>query len=61
MSKQLALDQGLRDGAAVQRDKRPAPPGAEVMDGPRYKFLAGPPVAPCNKTVKSVAATCFTA
>src|SRR3989442_3135811 len=40
MAEQFGLDQGIRDGAAVEGDKRLLASGTQVMDCPSPKFLA---------------------
>ena len=45
VAEQLALDEGVRDGPAVDGDERPILAGALVVDGPSRQLLAcpGPP------------------
>ena len=41
VAEELALDEILRDGRAVDLDERPVGPGALAIDGPRHQLLAG--------------------
>ncbi len=45
MPEQFALDQGFGKGRAVQRDERPLPPSAVVVERLGYQFLSGPAFA----------------
>ena len=45
MAEQFALEQGGRQGGAVDFDQRPLPARAEVMDRPGHQLLAGPGLA----------------
>src|SRR5207247_5254937 len=41
IAEELRLDEGVRDGPAVHRDKWLLAPGAQLMDRPCHDFLAG--------------------
>jgi hypothetical protein len=45
VAEQLAVDEGLRDRAAVEGDERAARPRAPVVNGARGQLLAGPALA----------------
>ena len=46
VAEDLALEERLRDGGAVDRDKRERRAGAQFVDGLRHELLAGPRLAP---------------
>ena len=45
VAEELALEERLGDGRAVDRDERPAPPVRQLVDAPREHLLAGAALA----------------
>ena len=45
VAEELALEERLGDGRAVDRDERPAPPVRDLVDAPREHLLAGAALA----------------